>query len=117
MLRTTTASPIPVTAKTFILTPSEKEVPADDPQEGRKPSERDSNERTENRSEGRDTLELIAPEDVPTHGKVLHAVHVHVRRRRLLRAGSPHVPVDPLSIAPVRDSIQPDRDDDPQKRS
>src|SRR3989441_10844915 len=99
------------------MKPTDEKVPADDPNESGDPTERDADKRTENRSERGDALELIAPEDVPTHGKVLDAIHVHVRRRRLLRVGSPDVPVDPLPVSPVRDPIQSDRHDDPQKRS
>src|SRR5207245_11463333 len=97
--------------------PTDEEVPDDDPNESGDPTERDADERTENRAERGDALKLIPPQDVPTHGKVLDAIHVHVRRRRLLRIGSPDVPIDPLPIAPVRNRIQHNRAHAPQKPS
>src|SRR6266705_1475975 len=156
MLTTTRARPIPVTAKTFILTrywswphrtpassgefvrdepersallphgehhravvlePPDEEVPADDPEERRHPPVGDPDERPQNRPERRDALELVAPQDVPTHREVLDPVHVHVCGRGPLRVGLPHVPVDPLAVAPIGYPIQANRNDYPQERS
>ena len=103
--------------RAVVLQPADEEVPANDPQEGGDPTERDPDERAQNGPERRDALELVTPQHVPTHGKVLDTVHVHVGRRGLLRVGAPDVPVNPLPVSPVRDRIQSDSHDDPQKRS
>src|SRR5439155_1244510 len=103
--------------RAVVLKPSDEEVPADNPQERGEPAKCDPDEWAQNGPERRDALELVTPKHVPTHRKVLDAVHVHVCRRRLLRVGAPNVPIDPLPISPVRDRIQSHRDDDPQKRS
>src|SRR5881396_499954 len=103
--------------RAIVLEPSDEEVPADDPQQGGEPTKRNPNERTENRSKGRDAFELVPPKHVPTHGEVLHPVHVHVGRRRFLRVRTPDVPVNPLAISPIGDRIQRNRRDDPQERS
>src|SRR5437773_6703062 len=62
-------------------------------------------------------LNWYPPKHVPTHGEVLHPVHVHVGRRRFLRVRTPDVPVNPLAISPIGDRIQRNRRDDPQERS
>src|SRR5207247_4146400 len=45
--------------RAIVLEPSDEEVPADDPQQGGEPTKRNPNERTENRSKGRDAFELV----------------------------------------------------------
>ena len=91
--------------RAVILQPADEEVANHNPEECREPAKLNGNERTKDRTKRSNALELIAPENILTDGKVLDPISVHMCRCGTIAIRLPDPAVIPLSIHPVRNKV------------
>ena len=63
-----------------VMNPANKQRPEQKPQQGRKPSPLNGNDRPDDRCCAGNRFELVTEEDVLTGGHELHSIHIHLGR-------------------------------------
>ena len=92
--------------------PADEECPDEDPDQGRQPSPLNGDDRPYNRSSAGNGFELIPVKDVLAGGHELHAIHVHLGRRRPFRVSLNDLGVDVFGVDAIADEGDQKAEDD-----